>query len=115
MGRVAERLLSTSPLNVAMPAVVLYELEVGLAKSNAPRKRRLQLDELVSFVDLLTFSAAEAKSSAAIRVELERMGTPIGPIDVLIAGTALSRGATLVTHNVHEFGRIKKLTIEDWY
>ena len=57
----------------------------------------------------------EAKISAQIRVQLEKKGSPIGPFDILIAGTALSNRATLVTHNVKEFGRIKNLSIEDWY
>lgn len=46
---------------------------------------------------------------------LGREGTPIGSIDVLVAGTALSHGAVLVTHNVREFGRVEGLTVEDWY
>ena len=48
-------------------------------------------------------------------MELERLGTPIGPFDVLIAGTARAHGATLITHNTREFGRIEGLAVEDWY
>lgn len=66
-------------------------------------------------MNLLPFGEAEARTSAIIRAELEQVGTPIGPIDILIAGTALRHGATLVTHNVDEFSRIGRLTIEDWY
>jgi tRNA(fMet)-specific endonuclease VapC len=53
--------------------------------------------------------------AARIRVELERAGQPIGPLDVLIAATSLAANATLVTRNVSEFGRIPKLKIANWY
>ena len=57
----------------------------------------------------------EAKASAQIRHDLERTGTPIGPYDLLIAGTVLSHGAILVTHNTREFGRVRGLILEDWF
>ena len=115
MGRVAERLLGTPPREVALPAVVLYELELGLAKSSAPERRRSQLDELVRRVLILPFGPAEARVTARIRADLERAGEPIGPLDFLIAGTALAHGSTLVTHNMKEFSRIGGLSVEDWY
>jgi tRNA(fMet)-specific endonuclease VapC len=115
MGKVSARLLSTPPQEIGLPAVVLYELELGIAKSSAPEARRMQLEELVRRVRVLPFGAGEAKTTARIRAELERSGIPIGPMDYLIAGTALHHGATLVTHNVKEFSRVGGLAIEDWY
>lgn len=115
MGRVAERLLRSPPREVALPAVVLYELELGLAKSSAPERRRSQVDELVRRVAILPFGRTEAQVTARIRADLERTGEPIGPLDFLIAGTALAHGATLVTHNTKEFGRVGGLSLEDWY
>lgn len=115
MGRVSERLLSTPPREVALPAIVLYELELGLAKSTAPERRRSQVDELVRRVLILPFGQAEARVTARIRADLERTGEPIGPLDFLIAGTALAHGATLVTHNTKEFQRVGGLSLEDWF
>jgi tRNA(fMet)-specific endonuclease VapC len=115
MGRVSETLLSHSPDSIAIPAIVLYELEVGIAKSTAPRKRRQQLKALTDATLLLPFGAAEAEAAARIRVDLEKYGQPIGHYDVLIAATALAQKATLVTHNTREFGRIKQLNVEDWF
>jgi len=115
MGSVADNLLSKKPADVGIPAIVLYELELGIAKSAAPKKRAMQLDKLIDTVQILGFSTPEAKASAQIRATLEKQGTPIGPYDTLIAGTALTNQGTLVTHNTGEFKRIKKLAVEDWY
>lgn len=114
-GQVAERLLATSLRDVALPTVVLYELELGVEKAGASPKRRSQLDELFRSVSLLPFGQAEAKAAARIRGDLESRGLPIGPYDVLIAATALARGAILVTHNTEEYSRVQGLRLEDWY
>jgi tRNA(fMet)-specific endonuclease VapC len=115
MGRVGERLLATPPSEVALPAVVLYELEVGIAKSSHSKRRRGQLDQLLNAISILPFSQEEARASEGLRARLEKKGQPIGPLDTLIAGTALEAGATLVTRNVAEFGRITSLKTENWY
>ena len=114
-GRVAERMLSVPRREIALSAIVLHELETGIAKSNDPAARRKQLDTLVSATHFQPFGKAEAEAAAAIRAELERAGKPIGPFDTLIAATALASGLTLVTHNLREFSRVPKLVVEDWY
>ena len=114
-GNVAEQLLSLPPTDLAIPAVVLYELYVGIAKSNNPAKRKKQLDEFVSLARVIGFDDKEALCAAQIRADLELKGTPIGPCDTLIAGTALAHQAILVTHNTAEFSRVNKLQLEDWF
>jgi tRNA(fMet)-specific endonuclease VapC len=114
-GRVAERLLAQPPREIGVPTIVIYELEVGIAKSTSPEKRRRQLTELLAAVTVLPFGTAEAQQAARIRVELERAGEPIGPYDILIAATALAHGGRLATRNVKEFGRVPDLLLEDWY
>ncbi len=115
MGHVAQHLFSLPPHEIALPSVVLYELEVGIAKSTSPEKRRAQLNELLTLVRVLPFSENEAAISAKLRAILEQAGTPIGPLDMMIAGTALANKATLVTHNTKEFSRINQLRLEDWF
>lgn len=115
MGQVAEKLWQQPPQDIAIPAVVLFELEVGIAKSNAPAKRRQQLGQLADAVMILPFDQAAARAAADIRVILEALGQPIGPYDLLIAAVAQANQATLVTHNTKEFGRIPDLSVVDWY
>jgi tRNA(fMet)-specific endonuclease VapC len=114
-GKVAERLLGKRPADIGIPTIVLYELEVGIAKSSSPEKRTEQLAELTSVVQVLSFQQQEARVAADIRAVLEKQGTPIGPYDTLIAGTALAHGAVLVSRNTREFARIGNLKVEDWY
>jgi len=115
IGKVEENLMSKAPKDIGMPAIVLFEIEVGIGKSKSQHKRIKQLNDLISVISVLPFGMKEARSAAQIRVQLEKQGIPIGPMDILIGGTALAHQATLVTHNIKEFGRIKKLQLEDWY
>ena len=115
IGKVEQNLMSKAPKDIGIPAIVLFEIEVGIGKSKFPNKLIEQLNDLISVVSILPFGVKEARSAAQVRVQLEKQGIPIGPMDILIGGTALAHQATLVTHNIGEFGRIKKLHVEDWY
>jgi tRNA(fMet)-specific endonuclease VapC len=114
-GQVAQNFAVIPPQEIAISTVVLFELQVGIAKSNSPGKRTQQVQQLLSQVNLVLFDRDAALAAANIRAQLEQQGTPIGPIDVLIAGTAVALQATLVTHNVKEFARVPGLALVDWY
>lgn len=114
-GQVAQHLFTHSPSQIAIPSIVIYELEVGIAKSTSPKKRQEQLASLIQNVTLIPFDLGEARASAKIRADLERLGSPIGPIDTLIAGCALAHHYTLVTRNLKEFEKVKGLKTENWF
>jgi tRNA(fMet)-specific endonuclease VapC len=114
-GRIATRLLRASPGEVAIPAIAAYELRLGLARLGNAARRIEQLEQFLATIRVLPFDDATARVAAAIRVDLERAGQPIGPLDVLIAATALHSAGTLVTRNVSEFGRVPGLRVENWY
>ena len=115
LGAVSKRLLAVPPKQISIPSIVLYELEVGIARSKSPRKRRKQLEDFTSLVNILPFGTEEARSAASIRVDLEKKGRPIGPYDILIAAVAMTKQGILVTRNTTEFNRIKGLRLENWY
>ena len=100
-GRVAERLRSTSPQQVALPSIVVYEVNFGLRRAG----RRAQLDSFARMVQVTT----------VLDFDAEAAGTPIGPTDLLIAAIARRHGHKLVTHNLREFTRVPELEVEDWY
>ena len=115
VGNVKNRLLSVPPSEIGLPAIVLFELEFGIAKSSSPRKRMSQLKDFTALVNVIPFGPAEAKAAAQIRAKLEKKGIPIGPYDVLIAACAKAINLILVTHNLKEFKRIEGLRVEDWF
>ena len=112
---VKNRLLSVPPSEIVLPAIVLFGLELGIAKSSSPRKRISQLKDFTALVNVIPFGRAEAKAAAQIRAKLEKKGIPIGPYDVLIAACAKANNLILVTHNLKEFKRIEGLRVEDWF
>lgn len=114
-GQVGRRLLQTSPGEIGIPTLVLYGLATGIAKASDTAKRRRRLDTLLDVVTLLPFGAREARVAAGVRAKLEGEGTPIGPLDTLIAGVALANQGTLITRNTRAFGRVAGLIVENWY
>lgn len=114
-GGVGRRLFEVPPAQVAIPSIVVYELETGIAKSSNSSKRRRQLDQLLGVLSVLPFGVSEARSAALVRAALDRAGTPIGPMDTLIAGVAVAHAGVLVTRNVREFRRVHGLAVQDWF
>ncbi len=115
IGRVKNNLFAKSPQEIVIPAIVSYELEVGILKSQGAAQKLKQWSAFINSCQIVGFDTKEAKAAAKIRVDLEKKGNPIGPIDVLIAATAIANNLTLVTHNVKEFKRVAGLKLEDWY
>lgn len=115
LGNVVENLHATAPANIVVPSVVIHELELGVLKSDNPAKRRQQLHTLLAHLTVLPLGDGEAKTAAQVRSDLEAKGLGIGPLDTLIAGTALHHGAALVTRNIREFGRVDGLKLANWY
>jgi len=100
---------------VGIPTIVMYELWYGIRKS---ARRRLNTVALSTFLALditpWPFEPEDAEEAGDIRATLERLGTTIGPYDILIAAQARRRGAILATANEREFSRVPGLKTEDW-
>lgn len=114
-GNVAANLLAVPPGELALPAIAAYEIWVGVIGSQNPSRRRAQYEQFLSAVPILDFDAATGRKAAELRHAMTRKGDAIGPLDTLIAGTALAYGASLVTRNVREFGRVPGLNVVNWY
>ena len=109
----SSRFIAAIPSEIAIPSVVAYELEYGTLKIGSAQRRKI-LSQMLEGLDEAPFDRQAAREAARIRIALERRGVVIGPLDLLIAGTAMSLGAILATNNTREFSRIKGLRIEDW-
>lgn len=99
---------------IAIPSIVVAELEFGAAHSDDYVRRRKQYLKIISPYKIIDFTEKEACVYGRIREMLAKDGKLIGPNDMLIAATALANGAVLVTHNTDEFSRVEGLVFEDW-
>jgi tRNA(fMet)-specific endonuclease VapC len=97
---------------LCISAVTMHELYFG-AFGSVRTNEALQNIERIA-LPVLDFTAEDSRRAAECRVRLRRLGAPIGPYDVLIAGQALNRGLTLITRNTREFARVEGLAVEDW-
>ena len=65
-------------------------------------------------LEVAGFDRDIARTYGRLRADLERKGTPIGALDMMIGAHALTLGLALASDNVREFSRIKGLTVVDW-
>lgn len=111
---VLRRLKSNMHNGLCISAITLAELEHGVEKSERPEKNAAALLRFVSILQVLPFDDSAALAYGWLCAWLQRRGTPIGPMDMLIAAHAKSKGLILVTNNVREFARVPELKIENW-
>jgi tRNA(fMet)-specific endonuclease VapC len=109
-----KRLQAKAVGDVGISSITLAELRFGVSKSARREQNHAALDQFLLPLDIAGFDELAAESYGNVRAELEKEGTPIGPLDTLIAGHALSLNVVLVTHNVKEFRRVIGLRIDDW-
>jgi tRNA(fMet)-specific endonuclease VapC len=111
---IIRKLGSLSPDDIAVCSIVKAEMFAGAGKSNTPQQTRAKQEFFLNRFVSLTFDDKAADVYGTIRAQLEKAGTPIGPLDTLIAAIALTNSLILVTHNTGEFGRVAGLKFEDW-
>jgi tRNA(fMet)-specific endonuclease VapC len=99
--------------DIGVSTVTVSELAWGVAKTGSARNRAA-LDAFLLPIEIAAYDLAAALRYGEVRAELAKRGRPIGPLDTMIAAHALSLGATLVTNNLREFGRVPDLAVENW-
>lgn len=99
-----------------MSAVTFAELSYGVLASAAARRKQNQavLDSLALHLAVLNWPQEAAQHYAEIRSDLKRRGAQLGAADLMIAAHARALGATVVTNNLKDFGRVKGLQVENW-
>lgn len=101
-----------APDDFFLSPIVLHELCFGAYRSER-RAANLRDIDLLPF-KILPFGMKEAYRAGLLRAVLADAGKPIGPMDVLIAGQALTHDLTVITRNTREFARVEGLKVEDW-
>jgi len=100
--------------DIGISSITLAELRFGVEKSQQIQKNRQALEEFIISLEIADFDEKAAVIYGAVRAALEKAGTPVGDMDMLIGAHALSLDLTLVTNNVREFKQVKNLKVADW-
>ncbi|MBW2681301.1 MAG: type II toxin-antitoxin system VapC family toxin [Deltaproteobacteria bacterium] len=111
---VIERFIQTEISQIGISSITLSELSYGVSKSSKPEQNQIALAQFIAPLEILPYGDDAAQYYGTLRTHLEKQGTPIGSLDMLIAAHALSTDCTLVTNNEKEFIRIPNLKIENW-
>jgi len=101
--------------DLVLSSIVLAELQFMVVKSAVPHAKREQLLRFLLQFHVAPFDESATLAYGQVRHQLERRGSPIGPLDTLIAAHALSLKATVVTNNTRHFGQVPGLALENWY
>lgn len=112
--KVLERFGKLSPGEAVLSVVTYGELFYGAAKSQNPKERLKNLNEMAQLLPVLPLPQAAGEAYGEIRAELETKGQRIGNNDLWIAAHAMAAGLTLVTNNEKEFRRVTGLTVQNW-
>jgi tRNA(fMet)-specific endonuclease VapC len=110
---VRHRLVRVPMAQVFISSVTEGELRYGVARRPGATKLQQIVEEFLLRVTVLPWDSEAAKQYGNLRAELERLGQPMGNLDLMIGSHALAVGAILAT-NDRAFSRIKKLKLEDW-
>jgi len=111
---VLERFKRTEISHIGISSITLSELLYGVSKSSRPEQNLMALTQFIAPLEILPYGDEAARYYGYLRTHLEKVGTPIGSLDMLIAAHALSIACTLVTNNEKEFTRIPNLKIDNW-
>ena len=112
--QVLEKIKENLFCGLCISAITLAELEHGVEKSQYPDRNRAALLQFLSILEILPFDDDAAVEYGKICADLQRKGTPIGTMDMLIAGHARAEHVILVTNNTREFERVENLRLENW-
>ena len=102
------------PGEIAISSVTVAEMMYGVAKSQHKDKNKSALESFLAPLEIVDFDFKAAQQYGIMRVNLEKMGTPIGAYDLMIAAHALSLDLVLITNNEREFQRIPDIIVENW-
>jgi tRNA(fMet)-specific endonuclease VapC len=110
------RIKQSAPDDLAICSIVVSELVYGIERGWPAHQatNRMKVEQLRQQFVSLAFDDAAAEVCGNVRAFLARLGTPIGPNDLLIASIAVANNMVLVSHNTSEFSRVPGLMIEDW-
>jgi tRNA(fMet)-specific endonuclease VapC len=99
---------------LCMSGITLAELRYGAEKSSRRLENLQAIEQFSGRLEVLPFPAKAAAHFGQIRADVERLGKPVGPLDMLIGAHARAEGLIVVTNNAREFQRLPGVRVENW-
>jgi len=109
-----EKFKSIRKNSLCISVVTYAELTYGVERSSSKKMNQRIVTGFISYLDVLPWDMDAADHYGKLRSSLEKKGTPIGNMDMLIASHALSEKCVLVSNNFREFKRVPGLKYENW-
>jgi len=112
-------LLSKKQQDKAITSYTIAELYDGVNRVEASKKMESQMKFLEILLNkfekrnrIFSFTRNDAKKYAALKIALEKNGTPIPIMDLLIGSIAITNDYKLITTDKNHFQNLKKVSPE---
>lgn len=110
----SERLRLVRRSELFVSSLSVGELLFGARRSSRSVENVKRVARFLAPLREVHFDRLAGEAYGALRAELAEAGRQFGPVDMLIAATALAHGMTVVTNNAREFERAAGLRVENW-
>lgn len=96
-------------------SVITYgELVYGAKKSQKEAANMARVRRIAETFPIIDVSSAIIETFGHLKATLEKTGTVVADLDLIIASTALTHNLTLVTNNEKHFQHVPGLRVENW-
>jgi tRNA(fMet)-specific endonuclease VapC len=100
--------------DVKVTLFTVGELYEGIFLSKNPARNIRIIEDFLGKFKAVNFSRSAAIEYGRIAAELQKVGTPIGNIDELIASIVIDAKDTLYTRNIQHFEKVTGLKCVNW-
>ncbi len=99
---------------VLLSSLTVFELISGLTRCKKPEKERGKIKNILEGQTIISLDKKTAEKAGEIDGQLIKEGKTIGPIDSMIAASAIIRKTKVITRNKKDFENIEGLVIEEY-
>jgi len=111
---ISHKIVSEGFSNIAAADISKAELYYGAYKSLRTEANLAAITTLSERINFIPFNDPSQSIFGMFKADLERKGTRLDDVDLMIASTAIAFNLVLVTNNINHMQRIPGIKIENW-
>jgi tRNA(fMet)-specific endonuclease VapC len=111
---VQKRFIENEKIPKSISVMTYGELLYGAKKSTNSEKNLAVVYRIKELFPIIDVDKAVMETFSDLKVKMQKIGTVIDDMDLLIAATALTMNFILVTNNEKHFRKIAGLRLENW-